>query len=111
MIAMPIPVSGIGATAMVANAYRPSEKGKAQGFHDFVLFGTVAASGIRTLAKVDYERNRYNVLIVGFTIAAALVVHAISKSINAGVTGGWRYALALVPGMVVHTGVVVALMT
>ena len=41
------------------------------------------------------------------TIAAALVVHAISKSINAGVTGGWRYALALVPGMVVHTGVVV----
>lgn len=41
------------------------------------------------------------------TIAAALAVHAISKSINAGVTGGWRYALALVPGMVVHTGVVV----
>lgn len=41
------------------------------------------------------------------TIAAALVVHAISKSINAGVTGGWRYALALVPGMAVHTGVVV----
>jgi len=41
------------------------------------------------------------------TIAAALAVHAISKSINAGVTGGWRYALALVPGMAVHTGVVV----
>ena len=44
------------------------------------------------------------------TIAAALVVHAISKSINAGVTGGWRYALALVPGMVVHTGVVVGML-
>lgn len=41
------------------------------------------------------------------TIAAALVVHAISKCINAGVTGGWRYALALAPGMVVHTGVAV----
>ena len=34
----------IGATAMVADAYRPSEKGKVQGFHDFVLFGTVAVA-------------------------------------------------------------------
>jgi xanthine/uracil permease len=37
------------------------------------MFGVVAAAGIQTLAKVDYERNRYNVLIVGFTLAAALV--------------------------------------
>ena len=41
------------------------------------------------------------------TIAAALVVHAISKCINAAVTGGWRYVLALAPGMVLHTGVAV----
>ena len=41
------------------------------------------------------------------TIALALVVHAASKCVNAGVTGGWRYALALAPGMLVHTGVVV----
>src|SRR5690606_22997871 len=34
----------IGATAMVAETYRPSEKGKVQGFHDFVLFGTVAVA-------------------------------------------------------------------
>lgn len=32
----------IGATAMVADAYEPSEKGKVQGLHDFVLFGMVA---------------------------------------------------------------------
>ena len=32
----------IGATAMVAETYRPSEKNKAQGAHDFVLFSTVA---------------------------------------------------------------------
>jgi len=32
----------IGATAMVAGTYRPSEKGKVQGVHDFVLFGSVA---------------------------------------------------------------------
>ena len=32
----------IGATAMVAETYEPSEKGKVQGFHDFVLFSMVA---------------------------------------------------------------------
>lgn len=32
----------IGATAMVAETYHPAEKGRALGFHDFVLFSTVA---------------------------------------------------------------------
>ena len=32
----------IGATAMVAGSYRDSEKGKVQGLHDFILFGSVA---------------------------------------------------------------------
>ncbi|MFN3764758.1 MAG: MFS transporter [Aliihoeflea sp.] len=32
----------IGSTAMVAETYRGSEKGKALGFHDFALFSTVA---------------------------------------------------------------------
>ena len=32
----------IGATAMVAGTYRNSEKGKVQGLHDFILFGSVA---------------------------------------------------------------------
>ncbi|ANN59719.1 MFS transporter [Mesorhizobium sp. SEMIA 3007] len=36
----------IGATAMVAASYRPSEKGKVQGFHDFVLFGSVACASL-----------------------------------------------------------------
>lgn len=36
----------IGATAMVADTYRPSEKGRAQGFHDFVLFGSVAFASL-----------------------------------------------------------------
>ncbi|MEZ5781201.1 MAG: MFS transporter [Rhizobiaceae bacterium] len=36
----------IGATAMVAGTYRFSEKGKVQGFHDFVLFGFVAFSSL-----------------------------------------------------------------
>jgi MFS family permease len=36
----------IGATALVAETYRPSEKGRAQGFHDFVLFGSVAFASL-----------------------------------------------------------------
>ncbi|RWN01590.1 MAG: MFS transporter [Mesorhizobium sp.] len=36
----------IGATAMVADCYRPSEKAKVQGFHDFVLFGSVAFASL-----------------------------------------------------------------
>ena len=36
----------IGATAMVAGSYRFSEKGKVQGLHDFVLFGSVAFSSL-----------------------------------------------------------------
>jgi len=34
----------IGATAMVAECYRPSEKNKVEGMHDFLLFSTVAFS-------------------------------------------------------------------
>lgn len=36
----------IGATAIVSTAYRPSEKSKVQGFHDFVLFGSVAFASL-----------------------------------------------------------------
>ncbi|MGP2492208.1 MFS transporter [Mesorhizobium sp. PUT5] len=36
----------IGATAIVAESYRPAEKGKVQGFHDFVLFGSVAFASL-----------------------------------------------------------------
>ena len=36
----------IGATAMVADCYSHSEKSRVQGFHDFVLFGSVALSSL-----------------------------------------------------------------
>lgn len=36
----------IGSTAMVAECYRPEEKGKTQGFHDFVLFSSVAFASL-----------------------------------------------------------------
>jgi predicted MFS family arabinose efflux permease len=36
----------IGATAMVADTYGPAEKGRVQGLHDFVLFGSVALASL-----------------------------------------------------------------
>lgn len=36
----------IGATSIVASCYRPEEKGRAQGFHDFVLFSSVALASL-----------------------------------------------------------------
>src|SRR5690606_10225254 len=36
----------IGATAIVAQSYAPEEKGRAQGFHDFVLFSCVAFASL-----------------------------------------------------------------
>ena len=50
----------IGATAMVADAYRPSEKGKVQGFHDFVLFGSVALASF--LSGVVYNEWGWDML-------------------------------------------------
>lgn len=50
----------IGATAMVANAYRPSEKGRAQGFHDFVLFSTVAFGSL--MSGITYNAYGWNML-------------------------------------------------
>ncbi len=34
----------VGATTMLTTAYRPSERGKAQAFNDFLMFGTTASS-------------------------------------------------------------------
>jgi hypothetical protein len=36
----------IGATAMLTETYRPSEKAKAQGANDFLLFGSVAVASL-----------------------------------------------------------------
>lgn len=36
----------IGSTSLVATSYRPAEQGKVQGFHDLLLFGTVALASL-----------------------------------------------------------------
>ena len=61
----------IGATAMVAASYRPSEKGKVQGFHDFVLFGSVAFASL--MSGAVYNAWGWEMLNwIVFPVAAAL---------------------------------------
>ena len=44
----------IGATAMVAATYRPSEKARVQGFHDLILFSSTAFASLMAGAAYNY---------------------------------------------------------
>ncbi len=59
----------IGATAMVTDCYRPEEKGAVQGFHDFVLFSSVALSSLFS-GKILYVWgwNTVNLMIFPVTM-------------------------------------------
>ncbi|CAM3237392.1 nucleobase:cation symporter-2 family protein [Tsukamurella hominis] len=61
----------LGLSPMAAAAFSVIP-GPVLGGAGIVLFGTVAASGIRTLAKVDYQGNN-NLLIVAAAIAFGLI--------------------------------------
>jgi hypothetical protein len=43
-------------------------------------------------------------------LMVGLLAHSISKSINAGLTGGYRYAFAFVPAQIVHMGILAILL-
>ncbi|MEL6921650.1 MAG: MFS transporter, partial [Pseudomonadota bacterium] len=43
----------IGSTAMLTDSYRPSEKNKVQGLHDFALFSTVAFASLMSGAALN----------------------------------------------------------
>ncbi len=71
----------------------------------FALFGTVAATGIRTLSTVDFERNA-NVIIVAVSLALGLIPVAspdfyaafppgVQTVLNSGITAGSIAAVAL----------------
>lgn len=70
----------IGATAMVADTYSNAEKGKVQGFHDFILFGSVALSSLAS-GKVynawGWDMLNWIVFPVVFLCLAALTVQAV----------------------------------
>jgi xanthine permease len=71
----------------------------------FALFGTVAATGIRTLSRVDFERNA-NVIIVAVTLALGMIPVAspdfysgfppgVQIVLNSGITAGSIAAIVL----------------
>jgi MFS family permease len=51
----------IGATSIVAQCYTPEEKGRAQGFHDFVLFSSVAFASL--MSGAVYNGWGWDVLV------------------------------------------------
>jgi len=72
----------IGSTAIVAETYRPSEKGKVQGFHDFVLFSSVAFASLMAGATYNawgWEMLNWIVFPVCFVCIAALAVVTYSR--------------------------------
>lgn len=65
----------IGATAIVAGSYRPQEADKVQGFHDIVLFSTVALSSFSS-GKVftAYGWSVMNLVIWPITILCLVLI-------------------------------------
>lgn len=65
----------IGATAMVAETYRASEKGKVQGFHDFILFGTVALASFSSgVVYNHWGWEALNWIVFPVTVACAVAL-------------------------------------
>ncbi|NYT63765.1 MFS transporter [Alcaligenaceae bacterium] len=63
----------IGATAMLTDCYRPSERAKVQGLNDFLVFGTVAAASFSSGQLLNTSGwNTINVLI--FPLVAVVLV-------------------------------------
>ncbi|TGQ48092.1 MULTISPECIES: MFS transporter [unclassified Mesorhizobium] len=76
--------SFIGATSMVAASYRPSEKGKVQGFHDFVLFGSVAFASLMSGAVYNaWGWEMLNWMIFPVTMLCFVALGALKVT-------GWR---------------------
>lgn len=65
----------IGATAIVASSYRPSEADKVQGFHDIILFSTVALSSFSS-GKVftAYGWSVMNLLVWPVTLLCLVLI-------------------------------------
>lgn len=68
----------IGSTAIVASSYRPEEADKVQGFHDIILFGTVALSSFAS-GKVfaAFGWSAMNLVIWPISILCLLLLGAL----------------------------------
>jgi MFS family permease len=65
----------VGATTLLTTTYRPAERGKAQAFNDFMIFGTTATASL--MASVVLEMNGWaylNYLAFAMVCIALLVI-------------------------------------
>ncbi|MEP9396032.1 MFS transporter [Mesorhizobium sp. KR2-14] len=72
----------IGATALVSETYEPAEKGKVQGFHDFVLFSSVAFASLMSGQVYNahgWEMLNWVVFPVTIVCLGALAWHLASR--------------------------------
>ncbi|MEQ8450951.1 MAG: MFS transporter [Nitratireductor sp.] len=72
----------IGATAMVSETYTDAEKGKVQGLHDFLLFGSVAFASLMSGQVYNawgWDMLNWIIFPVVFVCLAALVVLGLSS--------------------------------
>lgn len=60
------------------------------------------------MAAVVMQGSPTNHILL-LALLLGLMTHAISKSINAAITGGFQYALAFVPTQIVHMSVLIIL--
>jgi MFS family permease len=76
----------IGATSMIAESYRPSEKNRAQGFHDFVLFSSVAFGSLMsglTYNAWGWDMLNWVVFPICLVCLAALALLRARRSVTA----------------------------
>lgn len=76
-----------------------------------LIAGTVLTSIFEmhaAMAAVVMQGNPTNHILL-LALLLGLATHAISKSINAAVTGGFQYALAFVPTQIIHMTVLIIL--
>lgn len=76
-----------------------------------LVAGTVLASLFEmhaAMAAVVMQGNPTNHILL-LALLLGLMAHAISKSINAAITGGFQYALAFVPTQIVHMTILIIL--
>jgi predicted MFS family arabinose efflux permease len=67
----------IGATAMLTDTYRDSERGRVEGFNDFVVFGTVAVASFfsgRILSTSGWDTINYIVMPIVAIVLFSLFV-------------------------------------
>ncbi|WP_127597168.1 MFS transporter [Nitratireductor alexandrii] len=80
----------IGATAMVSETYTDAEKGKVQGVHDFLLFGSVAFASLMSGQVYNawgWDMLNWIIFPVVFVCIAALVVLGLSARRIRGESG------------------------